>query len=111
VWEAKNDLVTALDGIPDDAATVLLAHEPDYADTVAIDQRVSLQLSGHSHGGQVRLPFYGALALPWLGEHYDMGLYDIDGLKLYVNRGVGMIAPYVRFNCRPEITEITLRAT
>lgn len=110
IWEAKQDLNAALDGIPDDTAVVLLAHEPDYADEVAAHGRVGLQLSGHTHGGQVRVPFYGAPVLPWLGEKYDMGLFDVEGMKLYVNRGIGMVAPYVRFNCRPEITQITLRS-
>jgi len=87
---------------------VLLAHEPDYADDVAADGRVGLQLSGHSHGGQVRLPFKGALALPRWGRKYDMGLYEIAEMRLYVNRGLGMVRPWVRFNCRPEITHITL---
>jgi predicted MPP superfamily phosphohydrolase len=108
IWEQKHDLNAALAGIPTNAPTILLAHEPDYADTVALTGRIGLQLSGHSHGGQVRLPFKGALQLPYLGEKYDMGLYDIDGMKLYVNRGVGMVAPHVRFNCRPEITQFTL---
>lgn len=108
IWEDMQDLEGALDGIPDDSCIVLLAHEPDYADTVAQDGRVSLQLSGHSHGGQVRLPFIGALILPNYGRNYDMGDYTIDDLTLYVNRGVGMIQPSVRFNCPPEITHITL---
>jgi uncharacterized protein len=109
IWEQHHDLNMALDGIPSDSPVILLAHEPDYADDVAKTGRVSLQLSGHSHGGQVRLPFKGALILPYLGQKYDMGLYNISGMALYTNRGLGMIAPYVRFGCRPEITHITLR--
>jgi predicted MPP superfamily phosphohydrolase len=109
IWEKKHDLNKALDGIPNDAAVILLAHEPDYVDEVATTKRVGLQLSGHSHGGQVRLPIKGALLLPRLGEKYDMGLYNVNGTMLYVNRGLGMVAPYVRFGCRPEITEITLK--
>ena len=108
VWEQKANLGHALTGIPDGAATILLAHEPDYADHVAYTRRVGLQLSGHSHGGQVRIPGYGAPVLPHLGQKYDMGLYHVDGTLLYVNRGVGMISPHVRFNCPPEITHITL---
>lgn len=108
IWEGQHDLARALDGIPDGAPTILLAHEPDYADEVALTGRVSLQLSGHSHGGQVRLPGRGALILPRLGRRYDQGLYDVGGMALYVNRGVGMVAPYVRFNCPPEITHFTL---
>jgi uncharacterized protein len=108
IWEQQHDLEAALDGIPAESPVILLAHEPDYADTAATDGRVGLQLSGHSHGGQVRLPGQGALQLPYLGQKYDAGKYEIEQMTLYVNRGVGMIAPYVRFGCPPEITFITL---
>jgi uncharacterized protein len=109
IWERQHDLDAALAGIPTESPIVLLAHEPDYVDEVALSGRVGLQLSGHTHGGQVRVPGRGAMILPTLGEKYDMGLFDVGGMALYVNRGVGMIAPHVRFNCRPEITHITLR--
>lgn len=109
VWEQQADLGKALEGAPAGAIIVLLAHEPDYADEVAADGRVSLQLSGHSHGGQVRLPFIGAPFLPYLGRKYPAGLYRVGGMWLYVNRGVGLISPAVRFNCRPEVTLLTLR--
>jgi len=100
-------LATALDGIPEQAAVILLAHEPDYADEVAPVGRVGLQLSGHSHGGQVRLPFLGAPVAPYLGKKYPYGLRQLDTMWLYTNRGIGYVLP-VRINCRPEITEITL---
>lgn len=112
VWEHEDDLDEALAEVPPEAvATVLLAHEPDFADEAAATGRIGLQLSGHSHGGQVRLPGIGAPVLPRLGRRYDMGLYTLAGMRLYVNRGIGMTAPYVRFNCPPEITLITLTAT
>ncbi|MGQ0604837.1 MAG: metallophosphoesterase [Anaerolineales bacterium] len=109
-WEGHADLGRALAGIPDGAAIVLLAHEPDYADRVSRHMRVGLQLSGHSHGGQVRFPFIGPVALPPHGRRYPAGLYALDEMQLYTNRGVGMVKPAVRFNCRPEITLITLRS-
>jgi uncharacterized protein len=99
----------ALEGIPRDEATVLLAHEPDYADTV-VSSAVDLQLSGHSHGGQVRLPFVGAPFLPYLARKYPWGLRQLGRLKLYTNRGIGTILLPVRFNCPPEVTLLTLRA-
>jgi predicted MPP superfamily phosphohydrolase len=108
VWERYADLEKALEEVPAGAEVVLLAHEPDYADEVAADGRVSLQLSGHSHGGQVRLPFIGPPLLPYLGRKYPAGLYRVGGMWLYVNRGVGLISPPVRFNCRPEVTQLTL---
>jgi predicted MPP superfamily phosphohydrolase len=109
VWEEHADLDKALEGIPAGATVVLLAHEPDYADEVAADGRVSLQLSGHSHGGQVQLPVVGPPVLPYLAHKYHAGRYRVGEMWLYVNRGVGMIRPAVRFNCRPEVTLLTLR--
>ena len=107
IWEQKHDLMAALEGIPSGSAVVLLAHEPDDADEVMPDGRVGLQLSGHSHGGQVRVPFAGALVLPYLGQKYPYGLRQLGGMWLYTSFGVGNIAP-VRANCRPEVTVITL---
>lgn len=109
VWERHADLERALGRVPAGATIVLLAHEPDYADTAAADGRMHLQLSGHSHGGQVRLPFLGPLVLPYLARKYSAGLYTVGEMSLYVNRGVGLIAPAIRLNCRPEVTLITLR--
>jgi len=111
VWEQHADLDRALEKVPTGATVVLLAHEPDYADEVAADGRVSLQISGHSHGGQVRIPFLKPPNLPYLGSKYHTGWYAVDGMWLYVNRGVGMIPPPVRFNCRPEVTLLTLRVS
>jgi hypothetical protein len=111
IWEQQQDLDAALAGIPDSAPIVLLVHEPDYADTVAADGRVALQLSGHSHGGQVRLPALGSPVAPHLGNKYISGLYWVrNRMWVYTNRGLGTIPPTVRFNCRPEITLITLRS-
>lgn len=90
---------------------ILLAHEPDFADYVARHPQgkvVSLMLSGHSHGGQVRLPFAGPLILPPLGRKYSMGWYRFGDMQLYVNRGIGTVGMPFRFNCAPEITELTL---
>lgn len=111
VWERYADLDKAVEGIPAGAAVVLLAHEPDYADTVAASGRVSLQLSGHSHGGQVRLPFIGSPILPYLARKYPAGRYRVGDMWLYVNRGVGTVPPAVRFNCRPEVTLLTLQSS
>ncbi len=111
VWERQQDLDAALAGIPDGAPIVLLVHEPDYADIVASDGRVALQLSGHSHGGQVRLPVLGSPVTPHLGTKYVSGLYQVrNRMWVYTNRGLGTVPPTVRFNCRPEITLITLRS-
>ena len=105
---ARMDLL--LPQIPEDGCTILLAHEPDYADVSARTGRFDLQISGHSHGGQVILPFLGPPVLPHLAHKYPMGLYRVMDMYQYTNRGVGMTTPYVRFNCRPEITVFTLEA-
>jgi uncharacterized protein len=108
VLERKADLALALSGIPPAEPVVLLAHEPDCADYVA-KYPVDLQLSGHSHGGQVRIPLIGAPYLPELARKYPWGLRRIGPLTLYTNAGIGTIRIPVRFNCHPEITLITLR--
>lgn len=111
-WSGSVDLGAALAARPTAPSTalptVLLMHEPDFADGIAPTGQVALQLSGHSHGGQVRVPGVGAPVLPTFGEKYDMGLYQVDNMWLYTTRGVGVIGPPVRINCRPEISLITL---
>ncbi len=92
---------------------VLLCHAPDYVDTlltVPEGRAVSLMLSGHTHGGQVRLPLAGALTLPPLGRKYIEGWFRFGDLQLYVNRGLGTVGLPVRFDCPPEITLFTLRS-
>ena len=101
------DLDKALHDVPLSETTLLLAHEPDFADYAA-RFRVDLQLSGHSHGGQVRLPGIGALILPTLARKYPIGLNRVGSLQVYTNRGLGVINPPVRFYCPPEVTFVTL---
>jgi predicted MPP superfamily phosphohydrolase len=108
IWEGDIRLDKVLDQLTDDVAAILLAHEPDFADVSSISGRFDLQVSGHSHGGQVVVPFYGPLVLPYLGQRYPSGLYQVRDMLQYTNRGVGMINPPVRFNCAPEITMFTL---
>ena len=99
----------ALKDIPADEPVVLLAHEPDWADFVA-NYPVDLQLSGHSHGGQIRIPLLGAPYLPPLARKYPWGLRQIGQLALYTNAGIGTIEVPTRINCPPEVTLITLRS-
>ena len=108
VLDGTPNLDSALHRVPSDEPTVLLAHEPDYADYVA-GYPVDLQLSGHSHGGQVRFPFVPPLFMPELGRKYVLGLYEIQNLTLYTTAGIGTVRLAVRFNCPPEITFITVR--
>jgi predicted MPP superfamily phosphohydrolase len=112
VWERKHDLGMALAGVPHDEPVLLLVHEPDFADQAAqTSHSIMLQLSGHSHGGQVKLPLLGRPILPWLGRKYPAGLQTVLGstLQVYTSRGIGVIPPAIRFNCRPEVALLTLR--
>ncbi|HUV26372.1 MAG: metallophosphoesterase [Anaerolineales bacterium] len=109
-WSGNPDLNATLDGAASNEPIVLLCHEPDLADQYALDGRIDLQLSGHSHGGQIRLPGIGALILPYLGRKYDLGLYKVNDMQLYTNRGLGVISEPVRFNCPPEISQFVLNA-
>lgn len=110
VVAGADDLELALQKIPASETVVLLAHEPDFADWVP-PGRVDLQLSGHSHGGQIVLPVIGPPYLPPLARKYPWGLRQLGPLTLYTNRGVGTITLPLRFNCPPEITLFTLRSS
>jgi hypothetical protein len=104
----KPDLDVTLRGLPRNEAVILLAHEPDFADQVA-RYPVDLQLSGHSHGGQIRLPLIGAPYLPELARKYPRGLRQVGPLTLYTNVGLGTIRIPARLGCSPEVTLFTLR--
>lgn len=110
VWVGKADLDRVLEQLPKSGSAILLAHEPDFADRSAASRRFDLQLSGHSHGGQIIVPFLGPPVLPPHGRKYPVGRYQVGEMIQYTNRGVGMVAPQVRLNCRPEITVFTLQA-
>jgi len=86
---------------------VLLMHYPEMASQLH-EHRFDLILAGHSHGGQVRLPFLGALIVPHGVGPYDLGYYDTPGGPLYVNAGIGTYRIPVRWNCPPEITVVTI---
>lgn len=99
----------------DGAYTIYLHHKPDAVDQLRArdaGQRVDLFLCGHTHGGQVCLPFWGAIiTLAKYHKTYERGLYNVDGVPMYVNRGVGSgggAAPAVRFLSRPEVAVIDL---
>ena len=108
VWSHQTLLQQLTARLPAAGAAVLLVHEPDFADVAATEARYGLQISGHSHGGQVNIPFHGPFRTPPLSRKYPSGMYHIKHLTLYTNRGLGMVQPQIRFNCRPEITVFTL---
>jgi len=109
-WAGTPDLDQAVAGVAAETVRILLAHEPDQAVWWLAYDMIDLQLSGHSHGGQVCLPFIGAPVLPVDARLYSAGLYQVKTGQLYVNRGLGVAPLPIRFNCPPEITEITLTA-
>jgi predicted MPP superfamily phosphohydrolase len=94
-----------------DLCSITLVHEPDPIANLCLEVPIDLQLSGHSHGGQVRLPVFGPLVLPEFGQVYNLGLYRVGQAQVYTSRGVGTVAVPIRFNCPPEVTAITLRVS
>jgi uncharacterized protein len=94
-----------------DDLTVAVYHTPDLVEEAA-PLKPALYLAGHTHGGQVRIPFYGALiTLSEFDKKYEAGAYHVGETLLYVSRGLGFepgAAPRVRFNCRPEIAVLDL---
>jgi predicted MPP superfamily phosphohydrolase len=94
----------------EDSAAILLAHEPDFADLSAATGKFDLQVSGHTHGGQVVIPFFGAPILPYLGRKYPSGLYKVGNMFQYTNRGLGANRLAIRWNCPPEVTLFVLES-
>ena len=109
-WKGLSDVDAIVEQIDAEHCAILLAHEPDYADISSPTGRFDLQLSGHSHGGQINLPFTGAPWLPRYGEKYPAGHYRIGNMQLYTNRGLGTTMLPIRFNCPPEVSIFTLRS-
>jgi uncharacterized protein len=109
IWAGRDRLNEVLAALPNNGAAILLAHEPDFADTSAATGRFDLQLSGHSHGGQIHLPFIKRV-LPPLAYKYPLGQYQVGSMIQYTNRGLGSSGIPIRFNCRPEITIFTLKS-
>jgi len=105
------DLDAALQGTDSNLFTMLLAHEPDYAENTK-RYPVDVQLSGHSHGGQIRFPLIGDLYTPAYAENYVQGKYSLNhgNLSLYVNSGIGTTRLPYRFLCKPELHVYTLNA-
>jgi uncharacterized protein len=107
VFAKEDKLDQILAQLPATGAAIMLAHEPDFADKTAATGRFGLQLSGHSHGGQIRIPFYAGY-VPMLAEKYPLGRYQVGQMIQYTNRGIGLVKLYARFNCRPEISVFNL---
>jgi uncharacterized protein len=107
--ECAADLDRALALVPRNEPVILLAHEPDFADQAA-RYPVSVQLSGHSHGGQIVIPGIPGY-LPPLGRKYPRGLYSVGNMRLYVNRGIGVSGAPIRYGAPPEVTVVELNSS
>jgi hypothetical protein len=107
-------LEQATANLPDDAFSILLYHSPDLIRHAA-QAHIDLQLSGHTHGGQLRLPVYGAIVTASIyGKAYERGLHRYEQTMLYVSQGLGLegsAMPRARFLCRPEIVRLDLEGT
>jgi len=99
-----------LDLIPEHSAAILLAHEPDFADISAATGWFGLQISGHTHGGQMQIPLVSRFLLPPKGRKYPSGQYQLNGMTLYTNRGIGTSWLKFRYRCPPEISVYNLQA-
>lgn len=99
----------AFAGVPPGVPKLALWHEADFAEQAA-RYGAFAQLSGHTHGGQVRFPWIGPVWLPPDGKLRDVGFFEVEGMPVYISRGLGVYRPPVRFRCSPEVTVITLRA-
>jgi uncharacterized protein len=101
-WGGIPNFSKAISGIDPDKPVIMGWHEPDTFDFNK-DPRIVLQVSGHTHGGQIRAPFLGPLILPEYGRKYPYGLYRRDGSSLFVTRGIGTLNIPARFLCPPEV--------
>jgi predicted MPP superfamily phosphohydrolase len=109
-WSRRDDLACALRDRPTGAATVLLAHDPVRFDDAA-ESGVELVLSGHTHGGQIAVPFFSrTIGLANLAHRYRVGFYTRGRSTLYVHPGLGTTGPPLRLGVAPEVTILVLRA-
>ncbi len=108
LYEDHKNLDEVLDKIPDPECRIVLAHNPDSADT-AFSKRIDLMISGHTHGGQVNIPFVGTPILPVKNKNYSSGLkVSPKGCKVFISKGIGWTICPIRFNCYPEIAVLEL---
>lgn len=110
VMENRDRLDLVMKKLPSEGPAILLAHEPDFADISSKNGRFNLQLSGHSHGGQLVIPRYGTPVRSWHFRKYPLGRYQVGSMVQYTNRGLGTNLFWSRINCPPEITVIDLKA-
>jgi hypothetical protein len=108
LWEETPRLETALAGAPEGVPRLLMQHNPDFAEEITPEHGVDFMVCGHTHGGQVRLPGKRPIILPIRHRRYAAGMVQGPGCGVYTSRGLGVIGPGVRFNCRPELPVYSL---
>jgi len=108
LWKDEPGIDNAFHNVPDNDCKILLAHNPDTADT-SFDARVDLMISGHTHGGQVNIPLYGPPVLPVRNKRYSSGYIKSEKTNLFISKGIGWAIIPVRFNCMPEIAILELQ--
>ncbi len=104
-YYGNTDLPALMRDVPDDEARIVLSHNPDYIEEFAVKgKHADLMLSGHTHGGQIRLPLLGAPQIPsYYGQKYAMGLNRKEAMQIYTTRGIGTVFLPTRVDCPPEI--------
>jgi len=108
LWEDHVDIEYLMKPVPENDCRIVLAHNPDSADTV-FHSNVDLVISGHTHGGQISIPFYGSPVLPVKNKNYSSGLKkSMRDIPVFISRGIGWALYPVRFNCYPEIAVLEL---
>lgn len=107
-WAGSPDFTSTWNGVDPEDAHVFLSHNP--LAVRMVKHHDCLMITGHTHGGQINLPFVPRRSLPGLkGWRYVRGWFRVGEVQMYVNRGIGVVGPPVRFMCRPEVTLYTLR--
>ena len=107
-----DDFDKVLEKLPNDGASILLVHEPDFAEISSKTDRFDLQMSGHSHGGQLVIP--GVKTTPFRCSYsikYPVGAYKVKNMIQYTSKGLGTNSFWLRINCKPEITQFYLKTT
>jgi hypothetical protein len=109
-WEDEDGIDQAFEHVPPGECKILLAHNPDTADFI-FETHIDLILSGHTHGGQVNLPWIGTPILPVRNKRYTSGLVKTDNSQVFISKGIGWAVLPLRFNCPPEIAVLELVPT
>lgn len=107
LWTDEINIDKAFQGVPDNECKIVLAHNPDTAD-MDFATKVDLMISGHTHGGQVNIPFIGAPVLPVKNKNYANGFVRSHSTGVFISRGIGWAIAPVRLNCHPEIAVLNL---